>query len=795
MPEAVQEPWPPVLRALYVGAEATAEQRVTRALEADAIACRPHCVSKPSELLDALRAPQPWDVLIGEHAVEGLGFIQVLRILAAHSLAVPAILLDGAVGEQAVADALQAGAQAYVSVDEPRRLAAAIRRLMAVGPADRRNAVSGLDAVQAVAGSLLDAAPDPILVCDERGLIVIANRLAQVLFGYSLDELVGRPVEMLLPARSRAAHVQQRAAYVADPEVRGMGIERDLRAVTRDGRELPVSITLSPVHTSAGTFVSASLRDSTARMRSQEALRLAEERFRRAFEEAPIGMAMVGLDGRCLSANHALCEILGYRPEELRGLSFRAITHPEDLSSDREQVRQILAGEIRSYQLVKRYIHQDGRLIWVDVSVSLLRDGADRPLHYITQVQDVSAARAAQELLNDANARLRGVFDHAPAGMLLRSVDGEVLHANAMAKEHLGMRLFEAEGFAVESGAEPVVADQVAAFDEHVRRTGTSISVDMTVEQPDGDTGFLHVVRYPVVGDSGEVIAVGSFAVDITDRKLAEQAREKALHDLQDAQRVAAIGSWFADPKAGVLTWSAEMFRILARDPRLGPASHEDLLEAYVDPEDRVRVGAAYLAALRGERTELDYRIRAGDGALKTVHALTHEDHDRPGCLVGTVQDVSAQRAAAAQLQAAEERFRGAFESAPIGMALCALDGRLTQVNGALCEITGYSREQLLSTSVAALVHPDDAVEDEGMFHRLLAESLTTPAASGATSAPPVMSCGASEFATLLRDPDGTPLELLFQIIDVTDRRMLENQLRHLADHDPLTGLLNRRGP
>ena len=373
-PERAQPHGLSELRALYIGAAAEAERRVTRVLGVEGITCVPTCVRSPAELIDALQDERPWDLLIGEHALESLSFMQALRIIAARDCEPPAILLDGAIGEQAVADALQAGAAAYVSTGDPARLAPAITVALEKTAASRERARAA-DNAQSMASWLISAAPDAIIIIDAHGEIVVANDRAVELFGYTSEELLGQPVEMLVPERSRAGHVALRDAYAHDPQIRGMGVESDLLARTREGREIPVAITLSPVPTPSGTLVSASIRDNTARMQAAEALRLAEERFRGAFEEAPIGMALVALDGCCLSANRALCEIVGYDEDELHGLSFQQITHREDLGTEREHIKRMMRGEIRSYKLVKRYIHKEGRLIWVDLSVELV-DGS-----------------------------------------------------------------------------------------------------------------------------------------------------------------------------------------------------------------------------------------------------------------------------------------------------------------------------------------------------------------------------------------------------------------------------------
>lgn len=133
--------------------------------------------------------------------------------------------------------------------------------------------------------------------------------------------------------------------------------------------------------------------------RAREALRESEERFRTAFDAAPIGMALVSTDGRWIRVNDALCSIVGYGREELLGGSFQDITHPDDQAADLEQLESLLSGEIPGYALEKRYLHKEGREVWILLSVSLVRDSRGEPFHFIAQIQDVTERRREEDRL------------------------------------------------------------------------------------------------------------------------------------------------------------------------------------------------------------------------------------------------------------------------------------------------------------------------------------------------------------------------------------------------------------
>ena len=124
-----------------------------------------------------------------------------------------------------------------------------------------------------------------------------------------------------------------------------------------------------------------------------------QDLFRLAFDDAAIGMALVAPDGKWLKVNRALCEIVGYSQTDLLGTTFQEITHPDDLETDLGYVGKMLAGEIRTYQMEKRYFHSSGHIVWILLSVSLVRDKNQQPLYFISQIQDITPHKQAEARL------------------------------------------------------------------------------------------------------------------------------------------------------------------------------------------------------------------------------------------------------------------------------------------------------------------------------------------------------------------------------------------------------------
>jgi PAS domain S-box-containing protein len=258
------------------------------------------------------------------------------------------------------------------------------------------------------ATAVVESMPDAIVIVDDHGRIVLANAQAEKLFGWPPGTMTGAPVEELLPEPLREVHRAHRTGYVRAPRVRPMGAGLALEGRRADGTTLPVEISLSPLVVAADrSLVVAAVRDISDRRRAEEALRESEERFRKIFEEGPVGIAVVGPDLRLQQVNAAFAAITGRSPEELVGRSFAEITHPDDVDADVELARRVFAGELPSYRIEKRYLRPDGEAVWVDLTAAAVRDEAGGVRYGLAIVADISARKRAEAEREAAMAELQ----------------------------------------------------------------------------------------------------------------------------------------------------------------------------------------------------------------------------------------------------------------------------------------------------------------------------------------------------------------------------------------------------
>ncbi len=295
-----------------------------------------------------------------------------------------------------------------------------------------------------------------------------------------------------------------------------------------------------------------------------------ESRFRDAFEYSAIGMALVSLEGRWLKVNPQVCLLVGYSEQELLGKTFQDLTHPDDLFADLDNVEKLLRGEVKAYNLEKRYIHKDGHVVWVLLSVSLVRDGRGNAAHFVAQIKDITERIKAQKSLEKVNRELTTIFNSANhVSIICTDVEGIITHFSRGAETMLGYSALEminrqtpvlihVKEEIEEHGKELTarMGHPIAGFNAFVAyaRLGGFESREWTYVRKDGSTFPVQLVVSGIWDADGKLTGFMGIATDITERREIEDSRRKyaqleaknkemeqfsyiASHDLQEPLR------------------------------------------------------------------------------------------------------------------------------------------------------------------------------------------------------------------------------------------------------------------
>jgi PAS domain S-box-containing protein/diguanylate cyclase (GGDEF)-like protein len=509
---------------------------------------------------------------------------------------------------------------------------------------------------------VLEAGSTPMVLFSTTLRILLANEAYAEMLDRRAADLIGLPLEEILhPDEAGPNSVAVQAMLRGElPEFRAL--RRYLRP---DGTVLVGMLGTRVVRTPDGAALGffSQLQDMTGRVEAEARLAGSEEMFRLAMDNSALGMALLGPDGRWLRVNPALCRIVGHTSGELLARTFRDITHPDDLAADDRLLEQLLAGELDSYQLDKRYSRPDGTWVWVRLTGSVARDADGTVTYIVAQVEDLTEERRLHRELAEQDRRFRMLADGSTDVVFARVrlvPEARVEYISRGVERRIGRT---AEDVCADPGLlfELIHPDDRARWQALVEDPAGfgGEPVPLRYLGTDGSVGSMLLRAQALRDDDGTVVGFESMSWDVTERRRAEEAlaaRERRFRALVEhaadgiAVRDAEGMLRYVSPAITQITgYSAEELLGTATDLRMPPDERPALAAAVA--RAGAAPGASGFAAVRSIH-------RDGSDRWLEITVSNHlEDPDVRGQIL-TVHDVTARRAAEEELA-----YRAAYDT------------------------------------------------------------------------------------------------------------------------------------
>jgi PAS domain S-box-containing protein len=435
------------------------------------------------------------------------------------------------------------------------------------------------------------------------------------------------------------------------------------------------------------------LRDITSRKKAEQALRESEERFRAAFEQAAVGIAIASLDGRLLEMNAKAVELFGYTTPELQRRTFLDVTHPDDLAATGENVRRLLGGETRSYAMEKRYVRRDRSVVWSMSTVTLLKSAEGAPDKMIGILEDITPRKHAEDALRASETFNRTIIESSRDCIKTLTLDGVLLWISEAGRKAMCVPdLSDVVGKSYVDfwGGEDREAARAAVGTAAGGGTGNFVGHFPVA----GKSRWWDVVVTPIRDASSRPEKLLAVSRDVTDRREAAEALRENEAVLRVVTNESQVGLVLVNAERRYLFANATYTRILGlgSEPVIGKRVAEVLPNLYE------QIGPRLDRAFAGERVAYELRTPSGNGGEERFHEVICEPRKAgtaDAYVVVVLVDITRRKQAEEAVKRREEELRAMADSIPQLAWMAQPDGHIFWYNRGWFDYTGTTLEQM----------------------------------------------------------------------------------------------------
>ncbi len=460
--------------------------------------------------------------------------------------------------------------------------------------------------------------------------------------------------------------------------------------------------------------------------RMQDALNESEKQYRSFFEVALVGIVQADTQGRVVKCNHAYSQITGFQMDELLHVNFSEYTHPEDRKADTVLFNQLVTGKIPHYNIEKRYIHKNGKIIWVRLNIAPIQDDKGNIVGSVSVVEDISKTVEAREALAKSEQEFRSIFEVASVGIVqAEPKDGRIINCNDAYCRITGYTLPELQAMGFSDFTHP--DDSGKDWDLYQKALAGEI-LNYTSEKryirKDGSTTWVRLNATIIRDAQGNPLSGLAVCEDITQRKMNLEELEQSEQRFRSFFEVASLGITQTNPFDGRLLKCNNAYTQIT-----GYSQEELLGMTFMDlthPDDRERNWKDNQEAINSGATAYHYEKRyiKKDGNTIWVHingAIIRDMHGKAISSIAIVEDITQRKQDEEELL----KLQRAMEQSPVLVLITNTEGKIEYFNQHFTEVTGYSLPELYGKQSNIFKDEKHRVEE---YHQLM-DTL----ASGAT--------------------------------------------------------------
>jgi PAS domain S-box-containing protein len=540
---------------------------------------------------------------------------------------------------------------------------------------------------------------------------------------------------------------------------------------------------------------------------SQEALRQSEERFRKVFEDGPVGIILGSPDMRILKANRALCRMLNYSEQELSGKKFTDVTHPDDIARSLEHAERLFRGDVSSYQLEKRYVTRDNKIIWAKVSVSLVRDKASAPVYALAVVEDITEQRRTGQALEQSEKRFRSLVENSSDSITLLDAEGTILY-DAGSVTHRGLG-YSHEEYLGRNAFELIHPNDLPEtrrlLGELLKKPGAIMTSEYRVRHRDGSWRWIESTGTNLLQEPG-VLAIVVNARDVTQRKQAEERLRQSEQRFSKAFHASPIAISIATLEEGRFIDVNESFlrlmgytreeiigrtaigaianRTSVAHTRQGIIGRTALeLGMWLGAKDR----DAFARKLReqGSIRDIESSFRTKTGAIRQgLGSAELIELNGEQCILCLIHDITERKQAEEAMRKSEERFQLIARATNDTVWDWDLSSNQLWWNEGIKSVFGYSIEeiQLDASWWDQHIHPEDRDRVlDGMRATIDSNELFWSAEYRYRRADRSYA-DVFDRGYVIRDDEGKPVRMIGAMMDITERKRFEVELAKARD-------------